>query len=94
MTHTFMQEHTHIYMQINKNNKYIYFKKRLQTAVVVHTNHYGSQEAEAGGFPSSRPPLSTEQVPGQPGLQPEKPYFKITRKQNKPLQNSIFIFIS
>jgi hypothetical protein len=36
--------------------------------VVVNAFNPSTQEAEAGGFLSSRPAWSTEWVPGQPGL--------------------------
>jgi hypothetical protein len=38
---------------------------------VAHAFNPGTQEAEAGGFLSSRPAWSTEWVPGQPGLHRE-----------------------
>jgi hypothetical protein len=46
-------------------------------AVVAHAFSPSTWEAEAGGFLSSRPVLSTKWVPGQPGL------YRETRSQNK-----------
>jgi hypothetical protein len=53
--------------------------------VVAHAFNPSTQEAEAGGFLSSRPAWSTELVPGQPGLYRETLSQKIKkkRKQNK-----------
>jgi hypothetical protein len=55
--------------------------------VVVHAFNPSTQEAEAGGFLSSRPAWSTEQVPGQPGLHREtlsqKQQQQQQQKQNK-----------
>jgi hypothetical protein len=48
--------------------------------MVAHAFHPSTQEAEAGGFLSSRPAWSTEWVPGQPGFYTEKPCLE---KQNK-----------
>ena len=39
---------------------------RQSQAVVAHTFNLSTQEAEAGGFLSSRPAWSTDWVPGQP----------------------------
>jgi hypothetical protein len=44
---------------------------KLKPGVVVHSFNPSTQEAEAGGFLSSRPAWSTELVPGQPGLYKE-----------------------
>jgi hypothetical protein len=61
-------------------------------ALVAHTFNPSTQEAEAGGFLSSRPAWSTEWVPGQPGLhretlsgknQPTNQPNKQTNKQTK-----------
>ena len=41
------------------------------TGTVVHAFNPGTQEAEGGGFLSLRQTWSTEQVPGQTGLQRE-----------------------
>jgi hypothetical protein len=52
--------------------------------VVVHTFNLSTWEAEAGGFLSSRPAWSTEQVPGQPGLHRETLFRKTkTKTKNK-----------
>jgi hypothetical protein len=42
-------------------------KKRPRLGLVVHIFNPSTQEAEAGGFLSSRPAWSTKWVPGQPG---------------------------
>ena len=44
-----------------------------EPGVVVHAFNPSTQEAEAGGFLSSRPAWSTEWVPGQPQGYTEKP---------------------
>jgi hypothetical protein len=51
--------------------------------MVAHTFNPSTREAEAGGFLSSRPALSTEWVPGQPWLHREtlSRKKKITNKQ-------------
>jgi hypothetical protein len=49
--------------------------------VLAHTFNPSSQEAEAGGFLSSRPVWSTEWVPGQPRATQKNPVSKT--KQNK-----------
>jgi hypothetical protein len=54
---------------------------------VAHTFNPSTQEAEAGGFLSSRPAWSTKLVPGQLGLHREKPCLKNKTKQNKTKQN-------
>jgi hypothetical protein len=51
--------------------------------VVVHTFDPSTQEAESGGFPSSRPAWSTEWVPGQPGLHRETLSRKTKKKKKK-----------
>jgi hypothetical protein len=55
--------------------------------VVAHTFNPSTQEAEAGGFLSSRPAWSTKRVPGQPGLYRETLSRKNKTKQNKTKQN-------
>jgi hypothetical protein len=50
--------------------------------VVAHTFNPSTQEAEAGGFLSSRPAWSTEWVPGQQGLHRET----LSQNQNKTKQ--------
>jgi hypothetical protein len=47
--------------------------------VVAHTFNPSTWEAEAGGFPSSRPAWSKKSVPGQPGLHRETLSQKIIR---------------
>ena len=49
--------------------------------MVAYTFNPSTQEAEAGGFLSSRPAWSTEWVPGQPGL------YRETLSRNKTKQN-------
>jgi hypothetical protein len=51
--------------------------------VVVHTFNPSTREAEAGGFPSSRPAWSTEWVPGQPGLHRETLSWKNPKWMNE-----------
>ena len=51
--------------------------------VVVHAFNPSTREAEAGGFPSSRPAWSTKWVPGQPGLYRETLSWKTKQKTNK-----------
>jgi hypothetical protein len=62
-------------------------KKCLSWAVVAHAFNPSTWEAEAGRFLSSRPPWSTEWVPGQPGLHRETLSQKNKTKQNKTKQN-------
>jgi hypothetical protein len=59
--------------------------KDLKTGqgVVAHTFNPSTQEAEAGGFLSSRPAWSTEWVPGQPGLYRETLSQKHNNKKPK-----------
>jgi hypothetical protein len=52
-------------------------KKKLD--VMAHAFKPSTQEAEAGGFLSSRPAWSTEWIPEQPGLQRET----LTREKTK-----------
>jgi hypothetical protein len=48
---------------------FIYLKKKnVSRAGVAHAFNPSTSEAEAGGFLSSRPAWSTEEVPEQPGL--------------------------
>jgi hypothetical protein len=51
--------------------------------MVAHTFNPCTQEAEAGGFLSSRPAWSTNCVPGQPELYRETLSQKQTNKQTK-----------
>jgi hypothetical protein len=51
--------------------------------MVVHDFNPSTQEAEAGGFRSSRPAWSTEWIPGQPGLNREILSWKAKTKHNK-----------
>jgi hypothetical protein len=46
-------------------------KFNFQPGVMAHAFNPSTQEAEAGGFLSSRPAWSTERVPGQPELHRE-----------------------
>jgi hypothetical protein len=46
-------------------------KAEIDPGMVAHAFNPSTREAEAGGFLSSRPPWSTEWVPGQPGLHRE-----------------------
>jgi hypothetical protein len=55
----------------------------LLPGVVVHTFNPSTQEAEAGGFLSSRPAWSTKWVPGQPGLYRETLSWKTTTTTTK-----------
>ena len=43
----------------------------FRPGLLAHTFNPSTWEAEAGGFPSSKPAWSTEWVPGQPGLHRE-----------------------
>jgi hypothetical protein len=52
---------------------------------VAHAFNPSTQEAEAGGFLSSRPAWSTEKVPGQPGLYRETLSRKTNKQKTKPL---------
>jgi hypothetical protein len=49
----------------------------------AHTFSPSTQEAEAGGFLSSRPAWSTKRVPGQPGLHRETISQKNQKKKKK-----------
>jgi hypothetical protein len=62
-------------------------KRKEKPGVVAHAFNLSTQEAEAGGFLSSRPAWSTEWVPGQPGLHRETLSRKTkTNKQTKTKQ--------
>jgi hypothetical protein len=50
---------------------------------VAHVFNPSTQEAEAGGFLSSRPAWSTEWVPGQPGLHRETLSQKQTKRKER-----------
>ena len=54
--------------------------------MVAHTFNLSTWEAEAGGFLSSRPALSTEWVPGQPGLHRETLSRKTKEQKQKQKQ--------
>jgi hypothetical protein len=58
--------------------------------VVAHAVNPSTWEAEAGGFLSLRPAWSTEQVPGQPGLQ-RNPVLK--NKQTKKFIKQAVLFL-
>jgi hypothetical protein len=60
-----------------------YLKLLCKPSVVAHAFNPSTWEAEAGGFLSSRPAWSTEQVPGQPGLHKET--LSCKTKKNKKL---------
>jgi hypothetical protein len=60
----------------------IHVKLFLKPGMVVHAFNPSTQEAEAGGFLSSRPSWSTKWVPGQPGLYRET-LFRKTKKKKK-----------
>ena len=64
------------YYSAIKNNEF-------RPGVVAQACNPSTQEAEAGGFQSSRPAWSTEWVPGQPGLHRETLSQKNKTKQNK-----------
>jgi hypothetical protein len=58
--------------------------------MVAHTFNPSTQEAEAGGFLSSRPAWSTKWVPGQPGLYRETLSWKTkTTTTKKKIYNPI-----
>jgi hypothetical protein len=66
----------------------------FEPGVVAHAFNPSTWEAEAGGFLSSRPAWSTEQVPGQPGLHRETLSRKTKKtKQNKTKKTIVFIVI-
>ena len=48
--------------------EHIVYEEYMKPGVVVHAFNPSTQEAEAGGFLSSRPAWSTKFVPGQPEL--------------------------
>jgi hypothetical protein len=50
------------YLELLFNNK------SFTLGMVVHAFKPSTQEAEAGGFLSSKPAWSTKRVPGQPGI--------------------------
>jgi hypothetical protein len=71
---------------LNKNQSLSLPQKK--PGVVAHAFNPSTWEAEAGGFLSSRPAWSTEQVPGQPGLHRETLSRKTkTNQTNKQTKN-------
>jgi hypothetical protein len=60
----------------------------LEPGMVAHTFNPSTQEAEAGGFLSSRPVWSTKWVPGQPRIYRETLSQKQTNKQTKQKEKS------
>jgi hypothetical protein len=69
-----------ILFPINKTLIIWLFLKVLSQAVVAPAFNPSTQEAEAGGFLSSRSAWSTEWVPGQPGLHRETLSGKTSKK--------------
>jgi hypothetical protein len=67
------------------NFKYIFewHKNKTRQGVLAHAFNPSTQEAEAGGFLSSRPAWSTKWVPGQPGLYRETLSRKTKNKKQK-----------
>jgi hypothetical protein len=61
-------------------------KTPSEPGVVAHAFNPSTQEAEAGGFLSSRPAWSTKWVPGQPGLHRETLSSKTKNQNPKPNQ--------
>jgi hypothetical protein len=73
-----------LFSSIRQSFSYHKKKKRpWKSGVVALAFNPNTQEAEAGGFLSSRPAWSTKQVPGQPGLYRET----LSRKTKKQKQN-------
>jgi hypothetical protein len=60
-----------------------YVRAASSLGVVVHAFNPSTQEAEAGGFLSSRPAWSTKWIPGQPGLHREILSQKTKKKKKK-----------
>jgi hypothetical protein len=61
-------------------------------AVVAHVFNPSTQEAEAGGFLSSRTAWATKWIPGQPGLYRETLSQK-TNKQTNKQTNKLMNFV-
>jgi hypothetical protein len=76
-------------VNLKQNASWQTFTKISQNrpGVVMHTFNPNTQEAEAGGFLSSRPAWSTKWVPGQPGLYRETLSQKTNKQTNKNPQN-------
>jgi hypothetical protein len=56
--------------------------------MVAHVFNPSIQEAEAGGFLSSKPAWSTKWVPGQPGLYRETLSWKKKKPTNQPTKQN------
>jgi hypothetical protein len=59
------------WVSVSKGGRGIFWKLKTSGAVMAYAFNPSTQEAEAGGFLSSRPAWSTEWVPGQPGIHRE-----------------------
>ena len=63
----------------------------FRPGLLAHTFNPSTWEAEAGGFPSSKPAWSTEWVPGQPGLHRETLSRKKKKKKEYIILSSDFL---
>ena len=73
----FLREGTVCLEDSTRANWQLDVKSRRKPGLVAHSFNPSTREAEAGGFPSSRPAWSTMWVPGQPEL------YRETLSQNK-----------